>query len=333
MSSKDSYISFTPRNGHMDKYVGEHDPLVKGPQSTRRRSMIWSLELAELSIVPWVVFFMTALMFLFAYHEAKLLVWVLTIVIGFLACASLCAGFSFSNRFLIALSFLCLCSVISAACVGLWFDGTYLDYYWKLKDGAEYKNVDPYGRQQTSDAGVMHFKDGTFVDDLRTVGFVVDGNIYCVAPVANQKADLSQININEVSYWATGINCCEKRSNFNCGASHHIGAHSAVIANTDGNDLENFASAIDEANSYYGLTFPSDRQMQLLRFVDDTKEALSSEFSNVAVSSIVLIGLDFCVSVAMAVLLMEFFPKLQHSLLHRGRGTSYPSYPSYEMTK
>lgn len=322
----------------MHDHVGENDPLFKRSQGKPpRRSSIFSkyVEMAELAIVPWMVFFMTTIMFLFVYHEAKLLVWVLTIVLGFLALASICAGLTFTNRFLIALSFLCFCSVIVSAFVGVWFDGTVLVYYYKLRDGAEYKNVDPYGSGLSPDAAVMHFKSGTFVDDLRTVGFVVDGNIYCVAPVANQKIDINAINVNEVIYWATGINCCEKRSNFHCGASHNGGAHSAVIADAEGKDLENYASAIDEASSYYGITIPTDRQMQLVSFVDNTKKALNSEFNRVAWNLMGLVFLYFLVSVALAVFLVEFFPKLQYSILRQNRQSSGKgiSYPSYEMTK
>eukprot|EP00415_Alexandrium_ostenfeldii_P002504 UN2504 len=50
----------------------------------------------------------------------------------------------------------------------------------------EYKDVNPMDSTTPVDMGVLHFIAGAFVDDRRTIGYVLNGRIFCVAPVALQ---------------------------------------------------------------------------------------------------------------------------------------------------
>merc|ERR1712137_980086 len=125
------------------------------------------------------------------------------------------------------------------------------------------------GTHQTPLGGVYNFLNGSFVDDKRTLGLVSDGDIYCIAPVA-----LEGVYSDAISFWASGIDCCELRSGFQCGQSR---AYRAITAVSQCNREEYF-NAIDQAISVYGLS-PVDH-VQIVKFVDEADEVVDDVWTD-----------------------------------------------------
>lgn len=69
--------------------------------------------------------------------------------------------------------------------------------------------------------------EDTSLDSLRSVGFKSKwtGQTYCVAPIV----DGVMSNIDPVSYWAVGENCCNSRSSFWCGDAGNPTTRSSLV--------------------------------------------------------------------------------------------------------
>lgn len=201
--------------------------------------------------LPWVMFSLLLLLFLF-YWELKCLVWCLVCLCGLGAVALVCLGMAARHGCFLLLGAASFASVLAAVIVGLHVNKEYLSYYRTVHNGSVHKSVDPSENAAgTADAGVLEFMPGTLVDDLRTIGFVAGGRIHCVAPVAKEG-----LYNQAVEYWASGVNCCEKRSHFDCGTAMELDLHSkmAIVSRPS----KYFGQAVKEALSVYNLTTSSD---------------------------------------------------------------------------
>eukprot|EP00415_Alexandrium_ostenfeldii_P003548 UN3548 len=155
------------------------------------------------------MFFLVVSLFLFAYYDMKVLTWCIMSACLVLGRFFLMLGCMSHTGAFLAVGCLCLTSLVVGAGVGFWLDKECLQRYWELDNGMEYKDVNPTDSRTPVDMGVLHFIAGTFVDNRRTIGYVVDGGIFCVAPVALQ----AHFNTT-VTYWAVGEVCCQMRSGF-----------------------------------------------------------------------------------------------------------------------
>jgi len=211
-------------------------------------------------ILPWLVFFLVVSLFLFAYHQMKVVVWSLIGACLALSLLFFVLGFRSPNATFLAIGYLCVTSLIVGTVVGLSLDREYLQHYWELDNGTEYKDVDPTADAgSTKDASVIQFVPGTFVDDRRTVGFISEGRIFCTAPVSlPQRANAA------VAYWAIGEGCCQMRSNFDCGTARDLDAYTAVAEKRN----EVYSKAIEEAVSVYGIN-ATLANVGLVAFVSD----------------------------------------------------------------
>lgn len=209
-------------------------------------------EVAIVISLPWLIFFLVICLFLFTYNDLAPLVWTLLLFCTALAFLFVGLGFSMRKRVFVALGLLCLSSVVTGTTVGLWLDSTYLAHYYVLEGGDELRDVvptvaPPAGKEPAS---IYHFANGTFVDDMRTVGFVKEGRIYCVAPVSLPGAFDAT-----VEYWATGQDCCERRGHFDCGTAREPGALVGVVAAASNRAARNyFDKAVEQAEDLYGAT-------------------------------------------------------------------------------
>lgn len=227
--------------------------------------------------LPWLIFFLVLCMFLFTFHDLAPIVWTLIVLCLGLALLFFVLGMSVKHKIFVAIGLLSFASTAVATTVGLWLSDAYLERYYKLED-SDFANVDaetpPPSGQDTS---LFQFGSQTFVDDKRTIGYVAGGEIYCIAPVSSPKSFDAT-----VQYWATGQNCCEMRSNFDCGSSRE---GSFIAVTTDANSQENeiFDKAIDVAKAVYGMkTSNSSRLVDFVVSVESVKDDLWDEALSVA---------------------------------------------------
>lgn len=162
--------------------------------------------------------------------------------------------------------FLCLSALAGGWLVGIVADEAYMDEYFRLKDGSVHKDVVPsgLGAPTFGDATVLEFAKGAVIDTERTVGYMEDGEVYCVAPLTGSTF------ANNPKYFAVGKDCCDQRSNFDCykGPNEKDKVLKAIVRDTQNDDP--YLTAIRVGESVYNMKLGSERIP--LVFVEDTDE-------------------------------------------------------------
>mmetsp|Transcript_70453 Transcript_70453/g.206102 ORF Transcript_70453/g.206102 Transcript_70453/m.206102 type:complete len:668 (+) Transcript_70453:75-2078(+) len=220
--------------------------------------------LLYLLVVPEVIFILISALFLTCFHTATLLIWG---IVGVCFCAALAVtarGASMYPISTFALGLWCLLTIASAAGLGLYLNSWYLQHYHDLRTGDLSTGVDPLIEDtKAAGAAVLTFTPDTFVDDRRTIGFVAKGHIYCVAPVTRQGSPTLRVH-----FWAVGVDCCEKRSNFDCGTAREPTLLTAISYHSRVSHY--FRDAIGVAASVYNTSSPAEAK--LVGFVSDYED-------------------------------------------------------------
>lgn len=188
-----------------------------------------SLEnLMKMSVVAWVVFSITCLLFGMSYHDSSVEIWTLTLIGAGILCIVIVQSWRQMNessaaRVSIIVAFWLLLAIIVGAWVGLFAYDFGIREYWTAQRLEARGNVlpsEPAGAY--GNAGEIVFADEARVDPGKAVGFK-DDSVYCVAPVA------SDAPMDTVQFWAAGVDCCGARGSFICDDAWNPKAHSGVV--------------------------------------------------------------------------------------------------------
>jgi len=108
--------------------------------------------------------------------------------------------------------------------------------------------------ENVMDGGLFYFAPGNHLDHTRSWHFKFK-TTYCVAPIiTNSTAPLNQ----EYSFWAVGTDCCSlSASDFRCGSWGVKGAAGGIRLTTQGEDLDYFKLAVQQAESLYSILAPN----------------------------------------------------------------------------
>lgn len=201
------------------------------------------------AILPWLCFTFIIALFTFAYQDFSQLVWALVAASVLLAFLFLVVGASDGKAEQLALGGVVLVSVAIAVPVGIFIQSNHMEEFWRLDYGASYQQVDPYDPGNTrSDAVIMQFTEGTYIDVQKTIGYMKRGTVYCVAPVSGLE------QTTKPQYWVAGLNCCGARGDFECDSVYEEQAHSGVVLNEYSDE---YRTAVSMAQSVYGLQGPA----------------------------------------------------------------------------
>lgn len=251
-------------------------------------------------LLPWLVFTLIVCLFVFAYEEFAPLVWALLVASALLALLFVAMGGSAGRAWHLALGFLILASLGVAIPIGFFIENGYMKEYWRLDNGAVYRQLNPFDPGAShSDATVLEFRQGTFVDVQRSVGYMQAGTVYCVAPVSSRSMETS------VQYWAVGINCCEQRGSFSCDDVEDPQALSGLTVLDSDNS---FKTAVRMAESVYDLS----RSAATPVLVKWTSNAVAYK-DGLWTSSAMLVGVaaivHLLVSILAGFITLRFMPK------------------------
>lgn len=167
---------------------------------------------------------------------------------------------------------LCMITALTAMVIGSRnYHATFAPYS-VASQGRSYKDISPAASASGhADAGTILFKNGTMLDDSKTIGLRLYGRTYCVAPISTKQAASTQPEAGApgpaVQFWAVGLDCCEKRGSFNCDDAGDADAKGgiALYAPDDGEEAfmrqifaprifrKGYARAIEGAVALYGL--------------------------------------------------------------------------------
>mmetsp|Transcript_72157 Transcript_72157/g.167220 ORF Transcript_72157/g.167220 Transcript_72157/m.167220 type:complete len:318 (-) Transcript_72157:97-1050(-) len=229
----------------------EHSILRSGGLKGRVRSRV---NIWELVLVPWA--FLVVILFCYLLggaHGKPAVLWVIPIVLIGLSVLFIRYHYKHGNNAEVVLGVLCITAVVIGLVVSIYSTLRSLREYHRLSQGASYFNVLPSeAAVGKSDATTLQFTNSTQVDPSRALGFVdaraAITTTYCVAPASNGDEG------NRIQYWAAGMNCCERRGNFQCGAAADPLAHGALVLPETTQRMDGFKSAVTAAEAAYGLT-------------------------------------------------------------------------------
>lgn len=198
-------------------------------------------EVTSAVALPWMMFFLLMMIYLFTIHDIGNFVWAFVGSCGLLALTFFVIGMVARHKVFITIGFLCMLSVASATLLGRSLYNEYILPCDRLDASDTVFGANPTSGPK--DASVFEFLNGTFIDTDRTLGYELQGEIYCVAPIVQPVAWSAS-----VYYYAAGVGCCEKRTNFNCGVIE--GTMTAIDVNKD---LGVYQRAVKQAQAVYGI--------------------------------------------------------------------------------
>mmetsp|Transcript_53694 Transcript_53694/g.166704 ORF Transcript_53694/g.166704 Transcript_53694/m.166704 type:complete len:323 (+) Transcript_53694:127-1095(+) len=233
----------------------EHSILRSGglKQPARGRVNVW-----ELILVPWAFLVLILICYLLGgAHGKPLVLWVIPIILVAVSLFFIRHHYKLGNNAEVVLGILCITAITIGLVVGSYSVARSLNEYYRLSQGASYFNVLPTELAMgKSDATTLDFTNNTAVDPSRTLGYVDAGltssTTYCVAPISNGEEG------NRIQFWAAGIGCCERRSNFKCGMAQDPDAHGAVVLPEAMQKMQGYKLAVDGAKAAYNLMTGDD---------------------------------------------------------------------------
>eukprot|EP00929_Paragymnodinium_shiwhaense_P007561 TRINITY_DN111477_c0_g1_i1.p1 TRINITY_DN111477_c0_g1~~TRINITY_DN111477_c0_g1_i1.p1 ORF type:complete len:323 (+),score=66.49 TRINITY_DN111477_c0_g1_i1:206-1174(+) len=159
-----------------------------------------------------------------------------------------------------------LIGLSSGAVTGIYTHEAYIGPFLKIVHGREYTDVLASAPAAAyADAGKIIFADTSQVDTMRSVGYR-DRRTYCVAPVV----DSGSAQDRTINFWAVGLDCCNARGDFECGAADLYGSRGGIRLSAQGlleNQYEDFKQAINQAAAVYDLGVEDDPIM--VRWVEN----------------------------------------------------------------
>eukprot|EP00408_Alexandrium_pacificum_P062040 CAMPEP_0171166050 /NCGR_PEP_ID=MMETSP0790-20130122/6495_1 /TAXON_ID=2925 /ORGANISM="Alexandrium catenella, Strain OF101" /LENGTH=210 /DNA_ID=CAMNT_0011630847 /DNA_START=244 /DNA_END=876 /DNA_ORIENTATION=- len=200
----------------------------------------------------------------------------------------------------LSLGFLILASLAVAIPIGLFIENVYMKEFWRLDNGAVYRQLSPFDPGAShSDATVLEFRQGAFIDVQRSVGYMQAGTVYCVAPVSSKSMEPG------IQYWAVGTDCCEQRGSFSCDDAENPEALSGLtVLDSDGN----FKTAVRMAESVYDLPQSSTAPV-LVKWIANAVTYKDGLWTSAAVLVGVASLVHLAVSILAAFITMRYMPK------------------------
>mmetsp|Transcript_3595 Transcript_3595/g.9048 ORF Transcript_3595/g.9048 Transcript_3595/m.9048 type:complete len:326 (+) Transcript_3595:141-1118(+) len=238
----------------------QQDEDAKAKARRKRESRDRAADLALAVTLPWIIYFVGVCLFLFAYDDIEILVWIVLTFFSIIAILVLALGVLTGQPIYLGVGLLSVAAIVLACSLGMYLDEEFLHEYGQLDSGTRYTSVNPaQNSSSTADGTVLSFINTTFIDDKRTVGWVEHQEIACIAPIV-----VPPVYRQDAGYWATGINCCDMRSNFDCGTARDRGVLKAVVAKED----DRFGKALREAQAVYNVS-TNITDVTFLTFMED----------------------------------------------------------------
>lgn len=206
--------------------------------STRRLQL-------QLAFLPWLTFSLITCLFAFTDGEQQAIVWLVSLACLLMSIVFLAASREGKpGRFTIGV--LCMAALFAGMPVGLLIWDGFMKEYTRLDGGATYRNLSPVDPVSAhSDATMVEFANGSFVDRDNAIGYMKANTVYCAAPIyASGRTSTPAEN------WAVGVDCCDQQGGFNCGSVDNSDARSGIVA---ANHLSYYTNAARMAVSIFGL--------------------------------------------------------------------------------
>lgn len=237
---------------------------------------------------PAILYMSVSILFMVGYHQNPRLLLVLAALLILALLGDAFFIYSAKSRMTVkVLGFsVCAFAIFVGGMVGTSLHLTDLIDYWPFYQKRHYTNVAPDELAAAhSDASVLVFMEGARPDGSRYAGYWRYGDMYCVAPIA---IDAAQVQSEEppssvVQYWAIGKNCCGVNQGFACDDAQNEFARSGLVMSTkkdddtllqgilSNNDMAYYEEAALMSMTKFDITSPPEHMM--VRFVADITTA------------------------------------------------------------
>eukprot|EP00930_Biecheleria_cincta_P034934 TRINITY_DN24074_c0_g1_i1.p1 TRINITY_DN24074_c0_g1~~TRINITY_DN24074_c0_g1_i1.p1 ORF type:complete len:344 (-),score=44.16 TRINITY_DN24074_c0_g1_i1:90-1121(-) len=223
MGERDRLLAFANKRIDTQKYR-------PADGKDRARAVVWSLPLL---LGPVFAFSAVVIAWFFLYHSS--IVMFSALVMTLLLVSVGLSLFSFKwisgkeRPWLWWAGFFTGQAVFAALVVGFFVYYHYLAYYWKYEEMRTYTNVAAAQDDESFiDGSMFLWTEDTRLDTQRAVGYKSKwtGQTYCVAPLV----DTTMSTEAPIYYWAIGEDCCDARSDFQCGDAEDGSTRSALVA-------------------------------------------------------------------------------------------------------
>lgn len=144
----------------------------------------------------------------------------------------------------------CLLAVTVAVGAGYIMFRFYTDPLYSIQTLNTYPSLDPSRTKggQVMDAGRVYFTKDTGLDRRRAMGFMSNGDLFCVVPIVSGRGEMDSYD-----FWAVGKNCCSGvAADFRCGDYNNPHAHAGMRMVEDGNRAF-YRLAVQQAEAAYGV--------------------------------------------------------------------------------
>ncbi|CAK8989425.1 Pentatricopeptide repeat-containing protein At5g02860 [Durusdinium trenchii] len=210
-----------------------------------------------LTFISWLTFSLTMLLFAFG-EEIGHTIWAVWLSALLLAIFVLSMAWARRMPGQMLLGYFLLAALLLAVPFGESVAESFMDEFFRLRGGAAYRLKASTAGASVLDATVLHFEKGDFVNASKSIGFKKAGHLYCVAPL------LSRRNQENVSFWLSGMDCCDHRGGFYCHSAQEPNARSGIVlADRDGT----FVKAARMAQSVHQLPVLKKYEILVLGWV------------------------------------------------------------------
>lgn len=197
-------------------------------EESKRRYLLIPL----LTLVPWMLAVLMALLVLYYFfnHKSVVLLVFAILSLASLLVATLGMRVNFWRGWVPApmLGGLCMMGVAVGVWLGLLCYGRHTVYYYNLIEKRIYTNVSPsQPSASVRDGAMILFEQSSMVDEMRSLGYKdpFTGTLYCVAPVV----DHSMGPDDPISFFAVGEECCLYREGFSCDSTKDAASLTALL--------------------------------------------------------------------------------------------------------
>lgn len=210
-------------------------------------------QVISLILVPWGIFLVECLLFLFLFHRARGFVLVVTFVGIVVSLIVIWIQQQRSTGGIPSiLAFFCCIAFLASAFSGILTYHLCFEAYWVSADGHAYANILPSEPAAGyADASKLVFADEARVETSQAMGYK-DGSVYCVAPI------LDDAPLENVQFWAAGENCCAARGSFSCDDAWNPNARSGMVIRSSDHVRSEYMNAIRQAEAAFEITSAED---------------------------------------------------------------------------
>eukprot|EP00451_Oxyrrhis_marina_P002030 CAMPEP_0204256122 /NCGR_PEP_ID=MMETSP0468-20130131/3592_1 /ASSEMBLY_ACC=CAM_ASM_000383 /TAXON_ID=2969 /ORGANISM="Oxyrrhis marina" /LENGTH=274 /DNA_ID=CAMNT_0051230051 /DNA_START=147 /DNA_END=971 /DNA_ORIENTATION=- len=215
--------------------------------------------------LPFLVFLTIECLFMFLYHFAPIVVWIVVGIILLGGWYLLTTGMEMQSEaasvWYKSMGMVLGLAGVLGSVAGHHVYRQHIATAWFYDQHRAYTNVLPTDSAAShADAGVITFAKGSHVDVTQSTGYRM-GPLYCAAPIMDSGS------VNSAEFWAVGVDCCSEVGDMWCDDVKDANSRVGSVVPPDvvswlnlgaAQDYDKFRAAVQQAASQFAIIAPAD---------------------------------------------------------------------------